>query len=76
MRDLEPLCAFLHPEKSVAVRERGRHPRISRPDREMPEYRELLVDFGDSGYVALYRHAGDQVTALALRHQREAGYRA
>lgn len=42
----------------------------------MPEYRELLIDFGDSGYIALYRHVGDQVTVLALRHQREAGYRA
>ena len=42
----------------------------------MPEYRELLIDFGDSGYVALYRHAAGQVTVRALRHQREAGYRA
>ncbi len=43
---------------------------------EISEYRDLLIDFGDSGYVALYRHAAGQVTVLALRHQREAGYRA
>ena len=35
----------------------------------------MLIDFGDSGYVALYRHTGGQVSVLALRHQREAGYR-
>ena len=38
------------------------------------EYRELLIDFGDSGYVALYCYEGDLVTALPLRHQKEAGY--
>ena len=38
------------------------------------EYRELLIHFGDSGYVALYRYAADLVTVLALRHQKEAGY--
>ena len=54
----------------------GQHPGLGRPVEEMPQYRELLIEFGDSGYVALYRHEGDQVTVLALRHQREAGYRA
>lgn len=41
-----------------------------------PEYREWVIDFGASGYVALYRYAGegDEVTVLALRHQRELGY--
>jgi hypothetical protein len=38
--------------------------------------RELLTSFGDSGYVALYRHVpeDDAVYLLAFRHQREAGY--
>ena len=38
--------------------------------------RELLISFGDSGYVALYRHVpeDDAVYLLAFRHQREAGY--
>jgi plasmid stabilization system protein ParE len=39
-----------------------------------PEYREWLIDFGDSGYVAMYRLAGDRVVILAVRHQRELGY--
>ncbi|NBB50829.1 type II toxin-antitoxin system RelE/ParE family toxin [Rhizobium sp. CRIBSB] len=38
--------------------------------------RELLIPFGKSGYVALYRHDADRdvVLILAFRHQREAGY--
>jgi plasmid stabilization system protein ParE len=31
-------------------------PDIGRPFPEMPELRELVIAFGDSGYVALYRH--------------------
>lgn len=50
-------------------------PAIGRPMQDMdPEYREWLIDFGDSGYVALYRLAGDVVVILAVRHQREVGY--
>lgn len=49
---------------------------IGRPVRDMPELRELVIPFGDSGYVALYRHevSDDAVYVLAFRHQREAGY--
>lgn len=52
-------------------------PDIGRPFPEMPEFlRELVVAFGDSGYVALYRHepANDTVYVVAFRHQKEAGY--
>jgi hypothetical protein len=38
------------------------------------EFREWLVDFGDSGYVLLYRYNGQSAVLLAVRHQREAGY--
>lgn len=42
----------------------------------MPELRELVVGFGDSGYVALYRYEEtvDTLYILAFRHQKEAGY--
>lgn len=52
------------------------HPAIGRPLADDPELRELVVPFGDSGYVALYRHDAemDEVYLLAFRHQREAGY--
>jgi plasmid stabilization system protein ParE len=51
-------------------------PGIGRPFPEMPELRELVIAFGDSGYVALYRHepTDDTVYVLAFRHQKEAGY--
>ena len=48
---------------------------IGRPVEDMPdEYREWLIDFGDSGYIARYRIDADVVTILAIRHQKEAGY--
>lgn len=39
------------------------------------EFREWLIDFGDSGYVARYHVAVDEVMILAIRHQKEAGFR-
>jgi plasmid stabilization system protein ParE len=38
------------------------------------EFREWIIDFGDSGYVARYRIAPDAVTILAVRHQKEVGF--
>nr|WP_145552367.1 type II toxin-antitoxin system RelE/ParE family toxin [Variovorax boronicumulans] len=52
-------------------------PDIGRPLPQAPELlRELVIQFGDSGYVALYRHdaAKGAVYVLAFRHQKEAGY--
>lgn len=51
-------------------------PAIGRPFDMEPRLRELVIRFGASGYVALYRHAPeeDAVYLLAFRHQREAGY--
>jgi plasmid stabilization system protein ParE len=51
-------------------------PGIGRPLDDLPELRELVIPFGDSGYVALYHHetASDRVLILAFRHQKEAGY--
>jgi plasmid stabilization system protein ParE len=51
-------------------------PEIGRPFAEEPEFRELVIDFGDSSYLALYRYVpeDDAVYVLAFRHQKEAGY--
>ncbi|CAE6939421.1 protein of unknown function [Pseudomonas marincola] len=51
-------------------------PEVGRPLSELPELRELIIEFGDSGYVALYRHEreDDAVYVLAFRHQKEVGY--
>ena len=50
------------------------HPLIGRPVEGRP--RELVISFGRTGYVALYRFvpARDEVRVLALRHQRELDY--
>ena len=48
---------------------------IGRPIEDMPsEFREWMVDFGDSGYVVRYRIDGDLVMILAVRHQKEVGF--
>ena len=52
------------------------NPEIGRPFPGEPGLRELIIGFGDSGYVALYRFepSDDAVYVLAFRHQKEAGY--
>ncbi len=53
----------------------GQQPGVGRPVEDMPdEFREWIIDFGDSGYVARYRIDSDAVTILAVRHQKEVGY--
>ena len=51
-----------------------RHPRVGR--RVTSTMRELVIQRGRTGYVALYRvDASDRlVEVLAIRHQRESGY--
>ncbi|MBS0349858.1 MAG: type II toxin-antitoxin system RelE/ParE family toxin [Proteobacteria bacterium] len=51
-------------------------PEIGRPLDDLPEWRELIIPFGDSGYTALYRYEvkTDSLYVLAFRHQKEAGY--
>jgi plasmid stabilization system protein ParE len=51
------------------------HPLIGR--RVQGQLRELVISHGHTGYVALYRHlpGRDEVRILAIRHQRELGYR-
>jgi len=51
-------------------------PQIGRPLDDLPWLRELIIPFGDSGYVALYHHDTevDLMYVLAFRHQKEAGY--
>ena len=50
------------------------HPLVGR--RMQGEIRELVISFGHSGYVALYRFlpVRDEVRILAIRHQREIDY--
>lgn len=50
-------------------------PASGRPVKELsPDYREWPISFGNSGYVVLYRKDEDEITILAVRHQREIGW--
>ena len=53
------------------------HPEIGRLARRGSTLRELVISHGHSGYVALYEHSAAErlIRVLAIRHQREAGYR-
>ena len=51
-------------------------PEVGRPPEDMdPEYREWIIEFGASGYIALYHYEGQTVIILAVRHQKEVDYR-
>lgn len=51
-------------------------PFIGREVDTMPEgFRELIIKFGRSGYVVLYRYWQGDVVIVALRHQKEAGFK-
>ncbi|MFT4179808.1 MAG: type II toxin-antitoxin system RelE/ParE family toxin [Thermomonas sp.] len=82
---MQRLRDFLRPKNANAARRAGEalqqglkvlgmHPHMGRLVDGSPEhYREWLIDFGESGYVARYRIDNDAVTILAIRHQKEAG---
>ena len=83
--DVQRLYRFLAPKSPEAatravkairqsVKVLGQQPGVGRPVEDMhDEFREWIIDFGDSGYVARYRIDADAVTILAVRHQKEAG---
>ena len=85
-RDLERLHDFMIEEAGAVVAARAvaeiieaidlleRHPQIGRPAEH--GLRELVISYGMTGYLALYRFdpVADQVRILGLRHQRELDY--
>jgi plasmid stabilization system protein ParE len=75
LRDKNPTAALdaAAPIRS-AVDNLAAHPLVGR--RIEGELRELIISYGQTGYVALYRFliARDEVRILALRHQRELGF--
>ena len=57
-----------------AVENLAAHPLLGR--RVHGDIRELVISFGQTGYIALYRFVvpQDEVRVLAIRHQREIGF--
>ena len=53
----------------------AKHPEAGRPVDDMePDFRDWLIEFGDSGYIARYHYDGSNVVLLAVRHTKEAGF--
>ena len=74
----DPASALQHVERIMeAVLILERHPEIGRRAAGAPPLRELVISHGNTGYIALYNHSRLEgiVRVVALRHQREAGYR-
>ena len=87
IQGLERCKSFLKTHSKIAERRAAkiisqkfslleRYPDIGRPHVDIPELRELIIEFGATGYIALYRYIleEDIVYILAFRHQKEAGY--
>jgi plasmid stabilization system protein ParE len=85
LRDLQRLYRFLATHNTDAAQRAMKairlgvgvlklQPAMGRPVEDLAiEFREWIVDFGDSGYVVRYHLGTDTVVVLAVRHQREAG---
>ena len=86
LADVQRLYRFLAPKNLDAAKRAASairrgvkvlalQPGIGRPVDEMDgSYREWMIDFGDSGYVVLYRRVSVTVLIMAVRHQKEVGY--
>lgn len=86
LADVQRLYRFLAPRDLNAARNAvseirngvkilAHQPASGRPVEELPvSFREWPVNFGNSGYVVLYRIDTDVVSILAVRHQREIGW--
>lgn len=84
--DVQRLHRFLAPKNPDAakwavkairqgVQVLGQQPGMGRPVEDLPEeFREWIIDFGDSGYVARYRVDQEAVIILSVRHQKEVGF--
>ncbi|HEY2388318.1 MAG TPA: type II toxin-antitoxin system RelE/ParE family toxin [Candidatus Binatia bacterium] len=74
----DPAIALDHVRKiREAILILERHPEIGRIIDRESTLRELIISTGRSGYVTLYEYSEPQqlIRVLAIRRQREAGYR-
>ena len=86
LADIERLREFLRSKDAETAQEAGSaiiqaiHSLRQFPERGRnadwlgENYRELVIKFGGTGYIAIYRLDTSKVFILALRHQKEAGY--
>jgi plasmid stabilization system protein ParE len=83
--DLQRLRDFIQPHNKdaahrafrlikSAVTPVGSNPRMGKPVEDLPDFHDLIIPFGASGYVIRYRIQGDTVFIIAVKHCKEAGF--
>lgn len=50
------------------------NPLIGKPVEDLPDYHDLVIPFGASGYLLRYRIQGDTIFIIAVKHGKEAGF--
>lgn len=60
--------------KNAAKRLRA-HPNIGKPIEDLPDYRDLGIRFGASGYIMRYRVFEKVIYVVHIRHYRESGFK-
>ncbi|MEO6623965.1 MAG: type II toxin-antitoxin system RelE/ParE family toxin [Burkholderiaceae bacterium] len=75
VKDFDAAQVAVNTITSEVDRHLARSPFIYRKVGDNPFLRELIISFGNSGYVALYEiEDAATITILAVRHQREDDY--
>ena len=83
--DLQRLRNFILPHNKEAAQRAFRiirtavaplevNPRIGKPVEDLPDYHDIFVPFGASGYVLRYLIQGATVYIIAVKHCKEAGF--
>ncbi|MDO9068095.1 MAG: type II toxin-antitoxin system RelE/ParE family toxin [Deltaproteobacteria bacterium] len=83
--DLQRLRDFIQPHnKEAALRAvqlirksvgpLASHPGIGKPVEDLPDFHDLIIPFGASGYVLRYRILGETVFIIAVKHCKEVGF--
>jgi plasmid stabilization system protein ParE len=83
--DLQRLREFILPHNADAARRAVSVTRkavsmlhtnmfIGKPVEDMPDFRDMVIPFGSSGYLLRYRIEIDTVLIVAVKHGKEAGF--
>ncbi len=82
LNDLTRLREFIRPHNPKAAANAAKRiieatnllldkPHLGRPMHDLPEFNELFLPFGQSGYVIRYRVDGEKIVILRIWHGRE-----
>ena len=82
VEDLEKLRAFIEPHNKKAAFHAAKrilqaanllleNPYLGRPLEDIPEFHELVIPFGQRGYVMRYRVEKNNIVILRVWHSRE-----